>query len=82
MIVAGLIGGIRRLQRNTELADVVFIALELALEIGVLAALRILLAVPLHGREDLVLREPRLGGEQGENEAEKPLFDRHSGGHG
>src|SRR6185312_2098282 len=62
-----------------EFADVVFVALELALEIGVVSRARVALAVALHRREDLVLGQAGLGRKQSQHEAEQPLFDRDPG---
>ena len=76
LVVAGPVGRLDGLERDAELADVVFVALELALEVRVLARLVVALRVAAHRREDLGLQQAGLGGEQREHEAEEPILDR------
>src|SRR5690606_540916 len=80
LVVAGLARALEGLERHAELPDVVFVALELTLEIGVVTRVRVFLAIPLHCREDLVLGQARVGRQQREDEAEEPLLYGDAGG--
>ena len=84
LVVAGVAGRVDGLERDAELADVVLVALELALEIGVVATRLVALPIALHRRQDLVLGQAGLGRQQREHEAEQALLDRdaRSGGGG
>ena len=75
LVVAGAIGRLHRLERDPELADVVLVAFELALEVRVLAALVVALGVAAHARQDLGLQQARLGREEREHQAEEPVLD-------
>ena len=79
LVVSGLAGSIHGLEWHTQVADVVFVAFELALEVGVVTAGTVPLAIPLHGREHFILGEAGLGREQCEHETEQSLLDRNSG---
>jgi hypothetical protein len=77
LVVALLAGRLDGLERDAEVADVVLVALELALEVRVVAAGRVPLPVALDAGQDLVLGQSLLGGEQRQDQAEEALLDRH-----
>ena len=82
LVVAGLARALDRLERHPKFADVVLVALELPLEVGVVAGVGVLLPIALNGREDLVLRQARIGREQRQHEAEQSLLDGDARGGG
>jgi hypothetical protein len=76
----GIVWSLDGLERDSELADVVFVALEFALEVGVVAGEPEVLPVPLHRGQDLGLGQAVLARQKREDEAEQPLLDRNLDG--
>src|SRR5690606_32434665 len=82
VVVARLAERLDRLERDAQLADVVLVAFELPLEVGVVAAGHIALRVAAHAREDFRLGESRLGRHEREHETEQPILDGNRRGDG
>ncbi len=75
-------GGRDGLERHAEVAQVVLVALELALEVVAIGGHGVALGVAVHGREQLVLGEALRGGDEREHEVELSPLDGHAGAHG
>jgi hypothetical protein len=75
VVAAGVVGRFQGFQRDAQFPDVVFVALELALEARVVPTDLVALAVALHRREDVALGQADLRRDEREDQAEEAFLD-------